>query len=142
MEQGVVVSISRSQPQKGFRGSWRLCLNYALKDDLDQVLTLLIISNFNISIYLSVQNQLVWSSRVTENSKMTLSSYSVEFTTWKIPLTLSWRGPLLYRNQSIDLQSKSMDWFLYDNGLRHESVKKSFRQNSFEKLVVLIVLEP
>ena len=43
----------------------------------------------------------------------------------KIPLTLSWWEPLSYRNQSyrnqsIDLQSKSMDWFLYDNGLRHE----------------------
>ena len=38
-------------------------------------------------------------------------------------LTLSWRRPLSYWNQSIDLQSKSMDWFLYDNGLRHESVK-------------------
>ena len=32
-----------------------------------------------------------------------------------------WR-PLSYRNQSIDLQSKSMDWFLYDNGLRLERV--------------------
>ena len=30
-------------------------------------------------------------------------------------LTLSWRSPLSYR--------KSMDWFLYDNGLRHERVK-------------------
>ena len=40
-------------------------------------------------------------------------------------LTLSWRRPLLYRNQSIDLQSKSMNWFLYDNSLRHERVKKS-----------------
>ena len=39
-------------------------------------------------------------------------------------LTLSWRRPLSYRNQSIDLQSKSMDWFLYDNGLRHERVNK------------------
>ena len=38
-------------------------------------------------------------------------------------LTLSWRRPLSYRNQSINLQSKSMDWFLYDNGLRHERVK-------------------
>ena len=38
-------------------------------------------------------------------------------------LTLSWRRPLSYRNQSIDLLSKSMDWFLYDNDLRHESVK-------------------
>ena len=35
-------------------------------------------------------------------------------------LTLSWRRPLSYRNQPIDLQRKSMDWFLYDNGLRHE----------------------
>ena len=31
--------------------------------------------------------------------------------------------PLSYRNQSIDLLSKSMDWFLYDNGLHHERVK-------------------
>ena len=29
-------------------------------------------------------------------------------------LTLLWRRPLSYRNQSIDLQSKSHDWFLYD----------------------------
>ena len=28
------------------------------------------------------------------------------------------RRQLSYRNQS-DLRSKSMDWFLYDNGLRH-----------------------
>ena len=38
-------------------------------------------------------------------------------------LTLSWRKPLSYRIQSIYLRSKSMDWFLYDNGLRHERVK-------------------
>ena len=37
-------------------------------------------------------------------------------------LTLSWRRPLSYRNQSINLRSKSMNWFLYDNGLRHERV--------------------
>ena len=30
--------------------------------------------------------------------------------------------PLSYRNQSIDLLCKSMDWFLYDNDLRHERV--------------------
>ena len=41
----------------------------------------------------------------------------------KVGLTLSRRRPLSYRNQSIDLQSKSMNWFLYDNGLRHERVK-------------------
>ena len=31
-------------------------------------------------------------------------------------LTFSWR-------KSIDLQSKSMDWFLYNKDLRHEKVK-------------------
>ena len=41
----------------------------------------------------------------------------------QIYLTLSWKRPLSYSNQSIDLQSKLMDWFLYDNGLRHERVK-------------------
>ena len=39
-------------------------------------------------------------------------------------LTLSWRRPLSYRNQSIDLLCKSMGWFLYDNGLRYERVKE------------------
>ena len=33
---------------------------------------------------------------------------------------------LSYRNQPIDLQSTSMNWFLYDNSLRHERVKNSF----------------
>ena len=37
-------------------------------------------------------------------------------------LTLSLRRPLSYRNQAIDLLRKSMDWFLYDNSLRHERV--------------------
>ena len=30
---------------------------------------------------------------------------------------------LIIRNQSIDMQSKSMDWFLYEKGLRHEKAK-------------------
>ena len=34
-------------------------------------------------------------------------------------LTLSWRGSLSQRNQSINLQNKWMDWFLYDRDLRH-----------------------
>ena len=32
--------------------------------------------------------------------------------------------PLSYRNQSTDLLYKSMDWFLYDNDLRHKRVKQ------------------
>ena len=45
-------------------------------------------------------------------------------------LTLSWRRPLSYRKQSIDLLPKSMDWFLYDKGLRHERVKQFFTDES------------
>ena len=30
--------------------------------------------------------------------------------------------PIIYRNLPIDLESKSMDWFLYDRDLRHEIV--------------------
>ena len=32
-----------------------------------------------------------------------------------------------YRNRSIDLLYKSMDWFVYDNGLRHERVNSIFQ---------------
>ena len=44
-------------------------------------------------------------------------------------LTFSWRRSLSYRNQSIDLQSKSMDWFLYDRDLRHEKVNKGHKHD-------------
>ena len=43
-------------------------------------------------------------------------------------LTLARRRPI-YRNQSIDLLCKSVDWFLYDIGLRRERVKKQFNWN-------------
>ena len=42
---------------------------------------------------------------------------NVQLLTHLHPLTLWWRRPLSCRNQSIDLRSKSVDWFLYDNGL-------------------------
>ena len=40
------------------------------------------------------------------------------------PLTLSWRKFVSYRHHSIDLQSKLMDYFLYDRDLRRERVKR------------------
>ena len=46
-------------------------------------------------------------------------------------VTLSWRRPLSYRNQSNDLQSKSVDWFPYDNGLRDERVKELRASTSY-----------
>ena len=41
--------------------------------------------------------------------------------------------PISYRNQSIDLLGKSMDWFLNDIGLGHEGVKS-------DKQVLLVSL--
>ena len=38
--------------------------------------------------------------------------------------TLLWRRLLSYRNQSNDLFRKSIVWFLYDNGFRHERVNE------------------
>ena len=52
-------------------------------------------------------------------------------------LTPSWRRPLSYRNHSIDLKSISMDWFLYDNGLRHERVKSTLLLNRRFLLILL-----
>ena len=38
-------------------------------------------------------------------------------------LTLSWRRSLSYRNTSIDLPFRLVDWFLYDRDFRHGRVK-------------------
>ena len=48
----------------------------------------------------------------------------IYITETQIPLTLSRRRCQLYRNQSTDFESKSMDWFLYNRDLRHEKVKE------------------
>ena len=55
-------------------------------------------------------------------SNIVINLFTITAIPIRLRLTLSWRRPLLYRNPSMDLQSKSMDWFLYDNDLRHERV--------------------
>ena len=57
---------------------------------------------------------------------------------WRISLNVSRRRSLSYRNESIDLQNKSMDWFLYDKDLRHERVNKC--EGILLKLYFYIVL--
>ena len=37
----------------------------------------------------------------------------------------SWQKSLSYKNQSIDLHYKLMDWFLYDKDICHERVRCS-----------------
>ena len=68
---------------------------------------------FGVFIYLSSQLNKVCSPR----------SCSVTNECAADILTLSRQRSLSYRNQSIDLLCKSMDWFLYDDGLRNERDK-------------------
>ena len=70
-----------------------------------------------------------------ETSKKTINFQRKKY----IRLTLLWWRPLSYRNQSIDLLHKSMDWFLYDNSLRHERVKAvSLVAPMIQKTILLI----
>ena len=58
---------------------------------------------------------------------MQISFYTENSKEYKQLLTLSWQRSLSYRNQSIDLLCKSVDWFLYNNGFRHERVNSLTR---------------
>ena len=55
-------------------------------------------------------------------------------------LTVSRRRPLSYRNQSIDLLCKSMYWFLYDNVLHLERVKRVHCQDFYPSRVDEIII--
>ena len=55
-------------------------------------------------------------------------------------LTLWWRQSLSYWNQSIHLLRKSMDWFLYDNGLRHERVKRCFKNVEAQFILAIFII--
>ena len=45
---------------------------------------------------------------------------------------------LSYRNQSIDLQSKSMNWFLYERSLRHERLNEESYSHFFFLTQILL----
>ena len=55
-------------------------------------------------------------------------------------LTLSWRRLLSYRNQSIDLRSKSVDWFLYDKDPRHQRVEVNKNTGKNSLIYALVFL--
>ena len=55
--------------------------------------------------------------------------------------TLLWRRSLSYKNQSIDLQSESMDWLLYDRDNRHERVNGFLAVGYFRENAPLWIFE-
>ena len=82
-------------------------------------------SNF----YLKETLTQVFSREFCELFKKTYFVEDLRTTVSEIPERESLFNPfitetVIIRNQSIDLQSKSIDWFLYDNDLRLERVNK------------------
>ena len=66
-------------------------------------------------------------------------SFLMGFFSWTFSsiLTLSWRNSLSYRNQSIDLQNRLVDWFLYDR----DYVMKKELDDLLESWFVKVFLE-
>ena len=65
---------------------------------------------------------------VREPNKLCFSAMLLKKLIFLRQLTLSWRRPLSYWNQFIDLRSKSMDWFPY---MITASVMKELKINNF-----------
>ena len=85
--------------------------------DTKNLITFLCITNFSYSIFtMHIGSMLIFILVFLETKKLLIHLLITL-------LTLKWRRSLSYRNQSIDLQSRSKDWFLYDNSLRHKRVK-------------------
>ena len=68
------------------------------------------------------------------------STISNGFHVLKKSWTLWWRRSLSYRSQSIDLQSKSMDCFLYDRDLFHEILNGKLHLFCTVLLVILTII--
>ena len=115
-----------------------------MKVILFQILMIIVISDF---IMVPIQIIKAWTKRLlinriwlvtTRRFQKTICFWELNYRRGRISrgsfLTLSRRRPLSYRKQSIDSQSKSMDWFLYDNSLCHERVKMIFFQILLEIL--------
>ena len=92
----------------------------------------------NAWIYLSIENlhmaSQIWLNWIVwfiffpaKTNELNWTYVDDVFFLFEIRLTLSWRRSLSYRNQSIDLQSKSVNWFLYLRGLHHERVNVCHR---------------
>ena len=100
--------------------SWTLCLDY--RKQRKEITYHITVSKCPATIRISLAS-------VSFQSIYHIVPITVPTTPWyEWQLTLSRRRPLSYRNQSTDFQSKSKDWFLYDNGLRHERVNAERQQ--------------
>ena len=99
---------------------------------MNNTLTLFKVNSLNMTVCVFINplsaNPTKWSNTLKQFvSKFRTNCFSVfdHFVGLVLNGLTWWRRPL-YKNQSIDLLCKSMDWFLYDNSLRHERVQIFF----------------
>ena len=81
----------------------------------------------NLIRYLELFKQYTFTFVCSNKANLTVRFACSKRPIWQ--LTLSWRRPLSYKNQSIYLLSKSINWFLYYTGLRHERVKRNWEES-------------
>ena len=108
--------------QSGFNVSLKPCLNLCSRRWLKSNLSLHTRWVINIVDFLST-------GLMNSNNALRKMLQLLELQMFR---SSSWRRLLSYRNHSIDLQSKSMDWFLYNKGLRHERVNDTWKKRVFE----------
>ena len=95
------------------------------------------IKNYILILYLSFNSFLYFSFFSTQLVNGCRNTKCFFYFPWELQpviyiiayfdLALSWQSSLSYRNQSIDLLWKSMNWFLYDKDLSNERVNESPR---------------
>ena len=97
------------------KSCWFLVKKMLIMEELKGSVTWLIyLFSFKEGLF---STRLMYLSDLDPN-QFTWFNFSIKIFSWFLSLTLSLRRPLSYRNQS-----RSMNWFLYDSGLRHERVK-------------------
>ena len=87
---------------------------------LKEPFTLLLLNLFHIKLYYKLR---AWSKN---DMLSALPKINFDWSYQNLlqgSINLSRRRPMSYRNKSIDLLCKLMDWLLYDIGLRRERVK-------------------
>ena len=89
------------------------------------------IKNYILILYLSFNSFLYFSfflpSWLMDVETQMFFLFSLRTSTSYLHHSLFWFSSLSYRNQSIDLLWKSMNWFLYDKDLSNERVNESPR---------------
>ena len=101
------------------------CVHRLLSMKIVFELTVRQIKYFDILQHCKMQKQVIfiWHRKTSSAHLHQIQCSLLVWLLFIYSVTLSWWRFLSYKTQSIDLQNKSVDWFLYDRNLCHERVK-------------------